>query len=386
MGARSQLTFAPRKSRSGDGLAPYSQESKLKALARLPRSLSFRAAMGNASRTELCCLMGRLSGGSPVAPLFEVWPRLRASQAPSGAQIAALQRTKSPVETKFDLQRLSCQVWVLSMAKESRVKNFVPYSASVRRISFSYLKISLFSDAKSPLCSSLLSRPSAALRLGCLFRILLRSVVLPRCCFHLLLALVLLFHFCCPCILALLLLLWLPWSFACCSCLALAPVLMFCCSCCSVVRSFLLRFCSCCLRFCFLSAACFVHLPLVFNALIFVFCSCCCGCYLLLVLFCPKSSACVLLLCVFCCCSAASFRSSNLALLLLLAFSCPSASALAPVVLWSSAAMLLLMLLLVLCFCSFVLGALCFAAPGALLLVLCCCFSALASPFLLSRS
>ena len=30
-GARGELTFAPRKSRSGDGLAPYSQESKLKA-------------------------------------------------------------------------------------------------------------------------------------------------------------------------------------------------------------------------------------------------------------------------------------------------------------------------------------------------------------------
>ena len=50
--------------------------------------------------------MGRLSGDSPVAPLFEVWLRLRASRAPSGAQIAALQCTKSPVETKFDIQRL----------------------------------------------------------------------------------------------------------------------------------------------------------------------------------------------------------------------------------------------------------------------------------------
>jgi len=115
-GARGELTFLPRKSRSGDGLAPYSQESKLKALARLLQSLSLRAAMGNASRTELCCLMGRLPGSSLEAPLFEVWLRLRASRAPSGAQIAALQRTKSPVETKFDLQRLSCQVWVLSMA------------------------------------------------------------------------------------------------------------------------------------------------------------------------------------------------------------------------------------------------------------------------------
>ena len=44
--------------------------------------------------------MGRLE-----APLFEVWLRLRASRAPSGAQIAALQRAKSPVETKFDLQK-----------------------------------------------------------------------------------------------------------------------------------------------------------------------------------------------------------------------------------------------------------------------------------------
>ena len=61
--------------------------------------------MGNASRPELCCLMGRLSGDSPEAPLLEVWLPLRASQAPSGVQIATLQRAKSPVEAKFDLQR-----------------------------------------------------------------------------------------------------------------------------------------------------------------------------------------------------------------------------------------------------------------------------------------
>ena len=49
--------------------------------------------------------MGRLPSESPEASLFEVWLRLRASAAPPEAHFGALQRTKAPVETKFDLQR-----------------------------------------------------------------------------------------------------------------------------------------------------------------------------------------------------------------------------------------------------------------------------------------
>ena len=53
----------------------YSQESKLKGLARSLQSLSLTAVMGNAFRTELRCLMGRLPGDSSEASLFELWLR-----------------------------------------------------------------------------------------------------------------------------------------------------------------------------------------------------------------------------------------------------------------------------------------------------------------------
>ena len=71
-GARSDFTFLPRKSRSGSHLRPYWQESKLKGLARSLQSLSLTAVMGNAFRTKLRCLMGRLPGDSSEASLFEL--------------------------------------------------------------------------------------------------------------------------------------------------------------------------------------------------------------------------------------------------------------------------------------------------------------------------
>ena len=63
--------------------------------------------MGNASRTELRCLMGRLPGDSLEASLFQVSLRLRASLAPPAAPLGKLQPLAPTVETKFDLQRRS---------------------------------------------------------------------------------------------------------------------------------------------------------------------------------------------------------------------------------------------------------------------------------------
>ena len=56
-------------------MAPYSQESKLKGLAWSLQSLSLTAAMANAFRTELCCLMGRLPDDRSEASFFELWLR-----------------------------------------------------------------------------------------------------------------------------------------------------------------------------------------------------------------------------------------------------------------------------------------------------------------------
>ena len=61
--------------------------------------------MGNASRTELCCLMGRIPGDSPEASFFRVWLRLLASLALPAALLGKLRPSTPTVETKFDLQR-----------------------------------------------------------------------------------------------------------------------------------------------------------------------------------------------------------------------------------------------------------------------------------------
>ena len=93
-------------------MRPYWQESKLKGLARSLQSLSLTAAMGNAFRTEVCCLMGRLPDDRSEASFFELW--LRPWCLPQLLwQAAALNAfSRNRILTYRDL---SCQVWVLTV-------------------------------------------------------------------------------------------------------------------------------------------------------------------------------------------------------------------------------------------------------------------------------